>query len=665
LNKAKKHLPKDLKRSSVKEGRTTPVPRTSPLNKSLGLIVAAVAFLLYANTLNYNYALDDYSLIIENTVTQKGVKAIPEIFSTGYRSGYNSIDVQLYRPLSKAMFAVEWQLAPNKPELGHLINVLLFSLTCFVLFYMLSICLKGSLIPFIAALLFAAHPLHTEIVANIKSRDEILTLLFVLLSAISVFKYVKGKSIGYLFLAVISYSISLFSKESAITFLAVIPLMIYFFTDTKLSKIITAIAPLIIVTLIFLFIRSKILTGGIAAVPMIDNYLYGIKDFISQKATAIFLMGVYLKLLFFPYHLMADASYSQFPFVTAGDWRFILSAIAYIALIVFAILRFKKKDIFSFSILYFLITASIISNVLFLIGTNYGERLMYAPSLGFCIAVAALIAKVLGQKEKVVADKLSSFLKTNIKTIGVTAAIVLVYSFKTIARNGVWYDNMSLYENGVLDAPNSARSHYYLGNQLAQDSFLETIKDSAQKQQYINQGVVELNKALELYPDYGDALSKLGKIYMDKKDYAKSEPYYVKALELNPTNSTYLNNYGNLLFNSNRFAEAKEKLELAVKYNPYYAHALSNLASVYGTYGENYALRAEQERKNNNAEAARQDEQAAVENFNNAVTYFRQAIKMDANFLQPYYMLGITYRKLGDEPNAQYYLGLFEKMKKK
>jgi len=665
LNKAKKQHAKEIKRPPLKGGRTAAATSASLLNRRLGLIVAAVAFLLYANTLNHKYALDDYSLIIENTVTLKGIKAIPEIFSTGYRSGYNSIDVQLYRPLSKAMFAVEWQLAPNKPELSHWINVILFSLTCFVLFNMLFLYLKSPLIAFIASLLFAAHPLHTEIVANIKSRDEILSLLFVLLTTISVFNYVKKNSVVYLFLAVLCFSISLFSKESAITFLAVIPLMVYFFTDAKLSKNIRAVAVLGVITLIFLFIRSKILTGGVAAVPMIDNYLYAIKDLISQKATAIFLMGIYMKLLFFPYHLMADASYHQFPIVTAGNWRFILSAVFYAGLIVFAIVRFRKKDILSFSILYFLITASIISNVLFSIGTNYGERLMFAPSLGFCIAVAALMVKFLKEKNMATADKLSSWFKTNTKAIGLTALIVLIYSFKTIARNNVWYDNMSLYENGVDDAPNSARSHYYLGNQLAQDSFLETIKDSAQKQQYINRGVVELNKALQIYPEYGDALSKLGKIYMDKKDFAKSEPFYVKALELNPTNSTYLNNYGNLLFNTGRFAEAKDKLELAVKYNPFYAHALSNLASVYGTYGENYAMRAEQERKSNNAEAAKQDEQAAVENFNNAVTYFRQAIKMDANFLQPYMMLGITYRKLGDEPNAQYYLGMYEQMKKK
>src|SRR5947209_1981432 len=124
----KKVQAKDKKAQSAKPGPLTIADKNvKKIKRSLGLIVAAVAFLLYANTLNHQYVLDDYSLIIENTMTQKGVKAIPEIFKTGYRSGYHSIDVQLYRPLSKAMFAVEWQLAPNKPELGHWINVLLYA----------------------------------------------------------------------------------------------------------------------------------------------------------------------------------------------------------------------------------------------------------------------------------------------------------------------------------------------------------------------------------------------------------------------------------------------------------------------------------------------------------------------------------------------------------
>src|SRR4029079_9913306 len=201
-------------------------------------------------------------------------------------------------------------------QLSHWINVLLFSLTCFLLFYALSFYLKENLlVPLIASLLFAAHPLHTEIVANIKSRDEILSLLFVLLSSICIYFYVKNNSKLYLFLASACFFISLLSKESAITFLAVIPLMIYFFTNSKTPKIITSLVALVMPTVIFLIIRNRILTGGIASVPMIDNYLYVIKYFMSQKATAVFLMGVYLKLLFFPHPLRADASYHEFPIV--------------------------------------------------------------------------------------------------------------------------------------------------------------------------------------------------------------------------------------------------------------------------------------------------------------------------------------------------------------
>src|SRR5205823_1164710 len=112
-----------------------------------------------------------------------------------------------------------------------------------------------------------------------------------------VYKYIVNNSIVNLFVAGSCFFISLLSKESAITFLAIVPLMVYFFIPAdvagKKSKGLTATVTLAAITLIFLLIRKSILVGAIADVPMIDNYLYGIKDFISQKATAIFLMGIY------------------------------------------------------------------------------------------------------------------------------------------------------------------------------------------------------------------------------------------------------------------------------------------------------------------------------------------------------------------------------------
>src|ERR1051326_1412209 len=135
------------------------------LRRTLAFIVAALAFILYANTLGHQWALDDYSLIKENTQTKSG--NIKEILSSTYRTGYFNPDYQLYRPLSKVFFAWEWSWSENDPHPGHFMNVMLYALTGFLLFYMLSLYFKGDLlISFLVSSLFIAHPIHTEVGAN-------------------------------------------------------------------------------------------------------------------------------------------------------------------------------------------------------------------------------------------------------------------------------------------------------------------------------------------------------------------------------------------------------------------------------------------------------------------------------------------------------------------
>jgi hypothetical protein len=177
-------------KKNAKGGHTSeksrPIPAAQPRDRwllewSIGLGLALAAFLLYAGTLRHGYVLDDYSLIKENTVTTQGIHALPRIFRTAYRDG--NFNDGVYRPLSKAMFAVEWELAPDKPALGHFINVLIYSLTGTLLFFTLTRYLPGNLlVPFLTTALFLAHPIHTEVVANIKGRDELMCFFFLLIA---------------------------------------------------------------------------------------------------------------------------------------------------------------------------------------------------------------------------------------------------------------------------------------------------------------------------------------------------------------------------------------------------------------------------------------------------------------------------------------------------
>src|SRR6185503_709919 len=117
-------------------------------------------------------------------VVKQGTSSIPLIFKTSYRFGYRAGDDELYRPIPLAVFATLWQYFPDNPFPFHLVNVLLYALSAFVLYKVLRRIFAGyhSLLSFAATLLFIAHPLHTEVVSNIKSLDEIASFLFALVT---------------------------------------------------------------------------------------------------------------------------------------------------------------------------------------------------------------------------------------------------------------------------------------------------------------------------------------------------------------------------------------------------------------------------------------------------------------------------------------------------
>ena len=159
-----------------------------------GLVAAALGFLLYSNTFGYYYALDDYSLIKDNWVVKGGIKNIGIIFTTEYRFGTWNSPGSLFRPIPLTMFALEWQLSPDKPWISHLMNVVFYSLTGWALWITWRRVLGNypPTLAFLAALIYIAHPVHTEVVANIKSRDEILGMLFSTLALYSIWRHFEN-----------------------------------------------------------------------------------------------------------------------------------------------------------------------------------------------------------------------------------------------------------------------------------------------------------------------------------------------------------------------------------------------------------------------------------------------------------------------------------------
>ena len=187
--KSKNAIPKQAPQPNKPAPKNEPaaqaaVKRVMSLSLKLALLLGIISFIVYANTLKNGYVLDDSSAIFENTIVHKGTAGISELLTTPYRYGFYITENDLYRPLSLVMLAIEYQFFGLNPAPNHFMNIIVFAAGVIMLFFFLDAFFerKKTAVAFIAALLFAVHPVHTEVVANIKSRDELLCFFFAFLS---------------------------------------------------------------------------------------------------------------------------------------------------------------------------------------------------------------------------------------------------------------------------------------------------------------------------------------------------------------------------------------------------------------------------------------------------------------------------------------------------
>ena len=152
-------------------------------------VIFGITLILYANTLRHGFVLDDEVVIVKNEYVQKGIKGIPSILSHDSFAGYGRVgegksvvEGGRYRPLSLIFFAVIYSLSGANALIFHLFAIVLYACTCVLLYRFLLLMLKDRAyhqeIAWFATLLFTVHPVHTEVVANIKGCDEQLALFF-------------------------------------------------------------------------------------------------------------------------------------------------------------------------------------------------------------------------------------------------------------------------------------------------------------------------------------------------------------------------------------------------------------------------------------------------------------------------------------------------------
>ena len=582
-----------MKKKQIKSGpvlhKTTVDPKGSnKLKIPLVIIVAVFTFILYAQSINHNYTLDDHPVIDENSITTKGLSGIPTLLKTDYwyGSGHDESRGPVYRPTSLIIFATVWEFSPNNPHVYHFINVLLYSFTCLLLFLLLCELFRKQniLFPFICTLLYAAHPIHTEVVNNIKSLDEILCFLFGLISIWSLLKYNSSKSILSFVLGGISFFLALVSKETGITFLVIIPMGVYFFTDTSLRKLIPTFLLLLVITGFGLAIRMMVFKdlppNPEITTSALNNSLNAAPDMVSRYATIFYILLRYLVLLIFPHPLTCDYNFSQIKNQTLSDPAALIGIIIFFASGVYSIINFRRKSIVAFGILFFLITLAPVSNLFFLGGSVMAERFMYTPSLGFCIILTWFLIRI--TKTESIKNKFKDFYQffaLNQRLFFIVLGITALYCLKTISRSRDWKDNITIFSNDVKISGNSARANQILGSAL----MISVMKSADVKNQEDTFRLAKgyLKRALEIYPEYYAPFSHLGVIYLYEKKFDSANYCLKKGLQLMPDDVDLNFNYGLLLFNLKEYDNAIKVLNHTVELNSKHENAYYNLAALY------------------------------------------------------------------------------------
>lgn len=526
----------------------------SDIRKKMYWAVFILCFFLYGNTLWNGYSMDDELVTNNHELVAKGIKGIPKIFTSRY--AVNASQNYEYRPVVLTSFAIEYQFFGQNAAISHFINIILYAFTCIVLFNLLVRIFINHhwILPVTAALLFLIHPVHTEVVASLKNRDEILSLLFSLLAARSFFRLMETDKLKYAFTGMLLLAISFLSKKSSTPMIVLIPLMIYFSHGFTLSKKVLKLGAFLVLSFLILKLMMVLLLDKDdieRKLLFFENPLY-VNDygFFDRIPMFFYSVGYYIKLLVVPHPLSVFYGYNHVEIAQWGDPLVWISFVFCLSLGIYCLLNIKKKSPLVLGVLFFFIAISYFSNLVKPAPGIIAERFVFAGSIGFCIALAWGILTLL----KIPLNEKKSTLKLPSSFKMVFVVIFLLASVKVITRNNDWFSHASIYKHDIAYTGNSAKLNSLLGSlyvdQLDKNrttimslkSMPANLIDPKVKKNLLTQQQIKIkmdsalfhfNKALEIYPDYIAVNNNIGAVYfsyVDNPDSAKK--YFKRATEL-------------------------------------------------------------------------------------------------------------------------------------
>ncbi|XP_048685241.2 protein O-mannosyl-transferase TMTC1 isoform X3 [Caretta caretta] len=632
------------------------------------LLLAGLCALCYGSSLRGEFVHDDVWAIVNNPDVRAAAPWAGVFANDFWGKGMaENTSHKSYRPLCVLTFKLNILLAGMNPFYFHAVNVTLHCLVTLVLMYTCDKAVfKDSRLAFVTALFFAVHPIHSEAVTGIVGRADVLACLLFLLAFLSYNRSVDHFYVGehfpptaspfFLLLSLFLGTCAMLVKETGVTvfgvclvydllFLSYNRLRLYLTASNNQNFLYTArpflkrAALVISYVILVLYFRFWIMGGSMPMFSEQDNPASFSPYLLTRFLTYSYLLAFNSWLLLAPITLCYDWQVGSIPLIESiwdvRNLATVLLVVVMILLSLHCITAFKKLEHREVLVgLLFLVFPFIpASNLFFRVGFVVAERVLYMPSMGYCILFVHGLKKLCAWLNRwgTTALTLSALL------------LLLLFSWKTVKQNEIWLSRESLFRSGVQTLPHNAKVHYNYANFL---------KDQGRN----SEAIYHYKTALKLYPRHASALNNLGTL---TKDLVEAKEYYRRALQLNPQHNRALFNLGNLLKSQGKKEEAVFLLRDSIKYGPEFADAYSSLAS----------LLAEQEQ----FKEAQEVYQAGIENcpessdlHNNygvflvdtgaperAVSHYQQAIWLSPNHYVAMVNLGRLYRSLGQNKEAE------------
>lgn len=412
----------------------------------LTVISLCASFLLYGNSIPGAFVYDD-SFFFQRTDMRH-----PSILFNAFTQPFNPLNTDSggrgYRPLWVVSLALNYIVFGDSPESFHVVNILLYSATLVVLVYILERLLRNSVLAYCIVAVFAILPIHSEVVANIKSRDELLSLFLLLCSFLLFIRAMYGKTRDPQTLgSALMYGLALLSKESVILGPVIFFLIYRLSYPSTLAYMGKRMVPFIVVLAVYMGLRAAVLGDNAFLqfeTPFIQNPLSGASVSV-QLSTAMKIAGIYLVKIVVPYNLTASYDFNHIPVIShpLASWESVVGMIGLLMLCAAAL--FSKDTAVRIGSIWFLVSYFIVSKILINKGSLMAERSIYTPSVGLSVLYGYGLYLLCRQR--------IAFLLPAI------AVLSVVYAGIIIPRNLVWRTPQGFFEQMVIDSPNSVQAH--------------------------------------------------------------------------------------------------------------------------------------------------------------------------------------------------------------